>query len=466
MSLTVLLVRPAPPREAVGLQSFIVSEPLELEMLATHLEAAGHRVEILDMILEPDRRLESCVMELRPDLVGFTAYITHVGVVKAYARRLKALRSGLVTLAGGLHAEVNPEDFEDEALDGVVHVNGLDTLRELADALDRLDPADRVAAARRLRRELPGLWDGPGKPYLPDPRPPWPWADRGKTARYRHRYHYIFHTRCALLKTTAGCPYDCGFCYCVAITRGKVLERPMEDAVAELSSLAEDNVFIVDDNFLCRRERVEQFCRLVEAAGLRKRYILFGRADFIAQHPDLMARLATVGVHAVFVGVESFREEELQQMRKRVDVETNVRAIHILEGLGIEAYSGVIVGMDWTRADFDGLITHLRAFKRPLLNVQPLTPMPGTPFHDEVKERITVPRTEHGKWDMAHLLMEPTGMSRRAFYWNILRVYFKASANAAGLFYVLRRYGLRVYLRVLRGTGHISLQYLKLILRG
>ena len=92
--MNVLLLRPRPHRETIGLQNVMICEPLELEYLAAALLEAGHRVEIVDLIL--DRRpLERITAQFQPRLVGITGYVAHVNVVKALAARVKALVPGV-----------------------------------------------------------------------------------------------------------------------------------------------------------------------------------------------------------------------------------------------------------------------------------------------------------------------------------------------------------------------------------
>ena len=103
--MNVLLLRPRPHRETIGLQNVMICEPLELEYLAAALLEAGHRVEIVDLIL--DRRpLERITAQFQPRLVGITGYVAHVNVVKALAARVKALVPGVWVAVGGVHAGV------------------------------------------------------------------------------------------------------------------------------------------------------------------------------------------------------------------------------------------------------------------------------------------------------------------------------------------------------------------------
>jgi radical SAM superfamily enzyme YgiQ (UPF0313 family) len=460
MSKRIVLVRPKPHPESIGLHKFMICEPLELEYLSAHLESQGHRVEIVDMILEPASRLLPLLRELDPDIVGFTAYLPHVGVVRGYARQVKEQLPGVVTVVGGVHAEVNPQDFDEPSIDFVVRANGLKSFGELVQALEAGRPSGSI------REEVAGIWNGPGKPYEVETNFAYPFPDRGKTARYRGRYNYIFHERCATLKSSFGCPYHCEFCYCIAITQNLYFARDVTEVIEEIKTIREQNIFIVDDNFLVSLERVREFCRLLDQERLHKNFILFGRADFIVEHTDIIALLQQHGLKAVFVGIESFKAEDLDHFQKKTTVAMNVRAVQILDELGIECYSGIIVGTDWERRDFDTLITFLKQFKMPLLNVQPLTPIPGTPLYERLKDDVAVSRDQYHLWDMAHILVNPTRMSRRAFYLNIIRVYYKTGTGFKGHWYVLRKYGPRIFLRTAFGVIYLTWQYLLLAWRG
>ncbi len=84
----ILLIRPRPPKETIGLQHVMICEPLELEYLAGNIDPSLAEVRILDMILERGS-IDRFVREYQPDIVGLTGYITHIGVVKEYASRVK-----------------------------------------------------------------------------------------------------------------------------------------------------------------------------------------------------------------------------------------------------------------------------------------------------------------------------------------------------------------------------------------
>ena len=443
--MNILLVKPNPHRNTINLQSFMICEPLELEYVAALLEQKGHNCDIVDLVI--DKNFMRALKSKKYDAVAFTSYLVHVGVVKEYAKQAKKYAPDILTMVGGVHAEVVPEDFNDEYID-VVLTGGMYALSDTIEAFER-------GARKEVLQEIARK----GKTQCFD----FPHPLRSKTEKYRKHYNYIYHDRCATIKTSFSCAYDCEFCFCTRL--GKYFERDLQDVIEELKEIKEENVFIVDDNFLFRRERLVKFCELLDEYDIHKTFIAFGRADFIAENEDMVALLARHGFDAFFVGIESFKKGELNDYNKRTSVEINTKAVRILEKHGVQCYSGLIVGFDWEKEDFDGLIAYLNSFEHPMVNIQPITPIKGTPFYEKNKHLITEDERNYHLFDMAHAVMKPQKMSKRAFYYHIMRAYLKTSASKKGRKYIVERYGKKVYRRVRRGAAQIAWQYIKLILK-
>ena len=443
----VLLARVKPHKLTVNLQSFMVCEPLELEYSYAALKSHGHEVEILDLILER-KSFDKLLKGKNYDLVCFTGYLVHVGEIKRHAAIAKKLMPNCRTVAAGVHAEVVPTDFVDGNIDIILWANALNTLVEIADGADprRQDGVYKSGAQK------------PSVVRLEDKIFP----DRNCTKKYRDKYNYIYHDRCATIKTSFGCPYKCSFCFCTRVCDYAV--RELNRVMNELETIEEENVFIVDDDFTASSQRVREFCRLLDERKIEKHFIAFARADFITAHEEEIKLLHEHGFDALFVGLESYREGELDRFDKRTTVEQNSAAVRILESVGMQCYSGLIVGEDWVKRDFDALINYLNGFMHPLVNIQQITPMPGTPLFDEYRREITTPRTRYELWDMAHVVFKPERMSKRKYYYHILRAYLKTSANKTQRKFIRERYGKRVYKRVKKGAAHIFFQYLRQML--
>ena len=109
------MIRPRPAEETIGLQHLMIVEPLELEVLGA-LVPPGDEVHIVDMILEK-KDLLHFLGKINPDILCITGYITHLPVMTEYCRLAKKFNPSVVTIVGGIHIELFPEDIEDESVD-------------------------------------------------------------------------------------------------------------------------------------------------------------------------------------------------------------------------------------------------------------------------------------------------------------------------------------------------------------
>ena len=130
----ILLVQPAKPEKALGGEDFSIFEPLALEYLAAGV-AGDHDVRILDMRLDPD--LDAVLQNYQPEVVGITAYTVHVNTVKRLFQHIKALNPEIVTVVGGHHATILPEDFATPFIDVIVAGEGVFAFRDVMLRLEK-----------------------------------------------------------------------------------------------------------------------------------------------------------------------------------------------------------------------------------------------------------------------------------------------------------------------------------------
>lgn len=439
----VMLVRPKPHKNSLGLTDLMTCEPLELEYVSALIKKLGHEVVLFDMILEK-KNLETIIEEEKPKMVMFTSYITHVNVIKKYSDIVKKVNKKIITAVGGVHSEVLPGDFKYKNIDYVLGINGMQNVEILINSI--------------VKKKKPKfIHDKIDKKYqLPMP-------DREITKKYRKYYDYAYHAPCALLKTSFGCPYNCKFCFCVQITNHAYYERELEPVIEELKEIEEKNVFIVDDNFLVNRERIKVFCKLLDKNKIKKTFIIFGRADFIVKNPDMIELLSKHGLDAVFVGIESFKQSDLNDFNKKSDVETSEKASDVLYKYGVDLYAGAIVGPDWDKNDFRNFAKWIRRMHIRYVNLQPLVPLPGTPIYDDYKNQLLLKREEYEKWDLTHLAIMPTKLRPSRYYFEIIRGYFRTTASFSSLWYMKKKVGLKIALKCLRGAMKMLWHYIKLM---
>lgn len=448
----VLLIRPAPEEETIGLQHVMICEPLELEYLCSAVAEHDVQVRIVDMILEK-RPLSEILGDFRPDLVGVTGYITHVGVIKKLAKSIKHIHPCRIAV-GGVHAEVVPEDFKSKHIDYIVHANGIETFRQLVDTLKKNEDTSGIE----------GLWRKNGvRPeavlqidrLLPD---------RTAVKAYRKHYYYMFHNPCALVKTAIGCNYRCRFCFCHKITGGVSRRRSPEHVVEELSTICEREIYMVDDNFLHNRKWLEAFISLLKKKKIRKKYLVYGRADFVSENRDLIKAFHDVGLRAVIVGLESFSTDELKAYNKKSSRSINESAVRVLRKNGIECYGTFITGIDWRAMDFFRLFLWISRLGLIFVNLQPFTPYPGTDIYEAYQDKLCVTRDAYRKWDLAHLVLAPEHVSARGYYALIFVMYYLITMNPVSVLKMIRRYGLKPTLKLGIGSSRITGQYIRKII--
>lgn len=451
----VLLVRPKPDRETIGLQHVMVCEPLELEYLVANVPnhiRSDVELEIIDMILET-QTFQGILQKKDPELVVFTGYITHVGTIKEMAGQVKSLLPHALTGVGGVHAEVVPSDFIDPAIDFIYSRNGIEGFNRTLEALVKGSSVDEIKGQleRIGDKELSFIYRHP---------------DRSAVREYRSKYYYMFHKPCALIKTSYGCPFNCSFCFCKEITDGKYFTRDLKDVVDELEGIEEDEIYIVDDDFLYDPLRIRQFLKMLQDRSIEKKFLVYGRADFVARNKELLREFQSQGLQAVIVGLESIRRTDLDSYHKGTDIDINEEAVHVLLDLGIELYATLILPLDFTKKDFQDLTQWVRGLDIRFVNLQPLTPLPGTAIFSEYEDKLLYPRERYEMWDMAHVILRPEHMSIRAFYWEIVKAYHRIVLRPRHMWALIQRYGLLMNIRMLAGSSRVTLQYLKKVVRG
>jgi radical SAM superfamily enzyme YgiQ (UPF0313 family) len=278
VAMNILLLQP--PSNDPLMDQVYLFEPLALEYLGAGVKQDGHSVRLIDCRIEPD--YEGVVRSFRPDLVGLTGFTCHRNILLEIARRVKALLPEAWVVVGGHHATVVPEDFNQPEIDVVVIGEGVFTLRELLHAVEH-----ETALA-----DIPGLAiPSPAGMLTTAPRPYTdlnllPMPDRTLTKGYRHLYFSEWFRPLASVRTSLGCTARCTFCALWKITGGKYLRRAPEQVVNELLTVEEPNVFFCDDESMCDVKRMDRLADLITAAGIRKKYFLYGRVDTIVTIPS------------------------------------------------------------------------------------------------------------------------------------------------------------------------------------
>jgi radical SAM superfamily enzyme YgiQ (UPF0313 family) len=424
----ILLIEPAKSPISMAGEDVFLFEPLALEYVAAGV-SADHEVKILDQRI--DNRVEETLEQFRPDIVGITGYTVHVNRIRALAELAKSWSRDVVTVVGGHHATVVPRDFQSDHIDLVVVGDGIGSFQEIVH--------------RRENREsfsgIPGVWvntdaglqAGDAKPTAALDDVPFP--DRSLTSEYRHAYYSEYMQPLASIRTSRGCPFRCNFCALWKIADGKYLKRKPEHIVRELEQIDEDYVFFADDESLVDVERMKRLAVLIRKSGLQKKYFLYGRSDTVAKHPDLLELWHEIGLERVFVGLEFFRDSDLEFINKRSTLDNNRQAVQVLHDLGIDIYASFILRPEFTKEDFVEFRRYCRSINISFASFAVLTPLPGTDLYDELEDHLLTHEPEF--FDFNHTVL-PTALPLDEFYEQYFRLYTKTIPLKNALAFMLK----------------------------
>lgn len=442
----ILFLRPSAPEETIGLQHLMIVEPLELELLATLVEKE-HEVIIIDLILEK-QSAEYFIKKYMPDMVCITGYITHTSDMLKISQKAKEINSKIIIVVGGVYIEKLPEKINSPFVDYRVVRNALLEFPKLLNYIE--NRGEFPLGVLRIDEIL-------DETTLPEYNFSVPIPNRSLTKKYRDKYFYVFHPKVALLKTSFGCPFPCSFCFCRKITGDNYWERPLEEVIEELKGIEENEVYIIDDNFLVSKERVMSFIDLLKKHSIKKRYLIYGRADFIAKHPKTIKRFKKYGLRTIIVGFESFNDNELTSLNKKSMAKTNEYAMNVLNKYKVDCYASVIAMPEWSKEDFRQATKKMIDLKIRFLNIQPLTPLEKTDINFD-DNNLIINRSDYARWDLAHIVVKPEKMSVKEFYREILKMYIRVLFQPSNLIHHIK-YPIKYQIKLLLGAIKVKKQY-------
>lgn len=416
----ILLVQPAPfEKGRIGLDTALwLSEPAALTALAAMVEEA-HEVRLLDLRLEDAEALPRVLAEFRPQLVGVTAMTTDAYQAQAVAYCAKAvLGESVFTLVGGHHPTLVPEEHALECVDAVCVGEGEETFAELVAHLS-------AGGATEELESIHGLVFRRGEERVTTPKrsqsrqlDSFPAPARHLLGSYRPQYFFGPALGMAAIQTSRGCAFDCNFCAIWEFYERKVRFLSAKAIVDRMQEAEERFVMFLDDNFLTHRGRLEELVEEIERRGVKKYWMIQGRADFVAQNPDLLERMRDAGLVLVLSGYETNDGGTLAALEKGSTREDNLAAARILGDLGILTTGIFMTRPEFTEADFEALYAAINEMQVTIPLVVIHMPLPGTQSWRQEEHRLLT--RDVRLFDLLHAVV-PTSLPREEFYRHYAR---------------------------------------------
>jgi len=423
----VLLIQPKHCSNSFVYNSAI-PEPLACEILASTIPQ--HDVRILDMRLD-NIRLNEEIENFRPDIVGAgcvtAGYYECVKVLK----EIKSLNPEITTVVGGHHPSVMPQDFAKDFINFIVIGEGEKTFPELIHSIEMKSDISEVKGLAIPRHG--GLMFTRERPLINADEIPIP--NRKLTSKYRSRYFRGTWRPIANIIGSRGCSFRCTFCCQWRLNKGKYRLRNPKILVSELSEIEEPFVGFVDDNSWEDFGWVEELYLRIKDARIQKKYQIYARSDLIIKKPHLIEKWREIGLKAVLLGFESFKDEDLKKLNKMNTVAKNTEAARILKSCGVDTIGYFMVDPTYSEEDFASLMRYVRDLdiEQPIFAI--LTPFPGTQLYDELISQVITDNYEY--FDGMHSVI-PTQIPGPKFYDYYRRLYSKAYPKGKLILKILR----------------------------
>ena len=404
----VLLVHPG---ALMYTEIFLRLEPLGLECVAEAVRRAGHDVRIVDLQVFTHAELDAEVACFEPDAVGFGLnYLANVPEVLDLARRIKRSRPGCLVFAGGHSVSFIAKHVLEQAdggLDAVVRGEG-----EVA------TPALLAAWRDGAPEQAPGAVTPAGSgppPVMLDS------VDGLRPARdlLRRRSRYFIGTLdpAASIEFTRGCQWDCSFCSAWTFYGRRYRKADPAVAAAEMASIREPGIFVVDDVAFVRAEHGDAIAAELERRNVRKEYYLETRSDVLLRNTEVFERWVRLGLTYLFLGMEALDETGLELYRKRTNPDENVRALELARRMGLAVAINLIVSPDWDAKQF-ALVREWAMSVPEIVNLTVMTPYPGTEIWHTQSRQLT--SLDYRLFDIQHAVL-PTRLPLEEFYRELVR---------------------------------------------
>jgi radical SAM superfamily enzyme YgiQ (UPF0313 family) len=354
-------------------------QPLTLTTLAALIPR-----EINVELILIDEGIQDIPDRLVVDLVGLTVITGTAPRAYELSRRFRS--QGIVTVLGGPHVTLIPDDAQPHA-DSIVVGYAEDTWpRLLRDFVEgRMQPRYDQA---------PGL-DLSNRPF---PR-------RDLLPSRRYMTNNVF-------EATRGCIHNCDFCVVPAAWGRKPFQKPIPEVVEDIRRHGARKLIFVDLNLIADRDYA---ARLFKAL-IPLRVQWYGLATvLLADDAELLDLAARSGCRGLLMGLESISPENLRASGKGFNSPDRfVRVVEKLHDHGIALQGCFVFGLDGDNTDvFLKTAEFAVAARIDLPRFAIVTPFPNTGLYKRLASEGRILSRNWVLYDGQHVVFRPRQMSVR-----------------------------------------------------
>jgi len=394
-----------------------ISEPLNLEYIASFLEKNKIEVKIFDELAGQD--VLKGIKNFNPDFVGITA--TTPIAPRAYDIGDFCKEMGIKTIMGGVHPSVLPKEALNHS-DVVVVGDGEKAMLDIVKGKVKSSIVSAPCIKNLDELPFPARYLVNMEYYL-------------MITGNGFLHHTSINTRTGGIITSRGCPFSCIFCW-NSMRKSPFRWQSAERVITEIKQLIEEYsieaLFFFDDSLFAVRPRLHKICRLMKKERIKITWGCNSRVDQI----DLKSlRLAyAAGCREISFGFESGSQKILNVLNKKTTVEQNKRAINLCKKVGIMVDGSFMIGNP-TETVEDIRLTQKFITENEIdfAGICMTTPFPGSRLWEWCKEKNLIPKNiDWSKFDVTEPstpILANTEMSRE----KIEKLFFETDKLVSGM---------------------------------
>ena len=392
-----------------------------LTILAQLLTNQGHDVKIYDERIAPI----PLKYLTEADLVGIS--MQTVDAIKGYTIAAQVKEKGIPVVIGGVHASLNPDEALNHA-DFVVRNEGEETFPELITEMDKAQP--NFSKIPGLSYKINGVKNhNQPRPFIQD-LDKVPFADFSLIDGWDRKLVNPLNRFVYFMQASRGCDFPCNFCSVTKAFGQRFRARSVDNVIEELKTKAHlhrQHLFFLDDSLACDTDYFKSLLdrmiveNLVPKLGWHSQMRV--EAAFDNELLDLMRRS---NCQAVTCGFESINPQTLKYMKKGQTPDKVRQAIRNLHRHEIMVIGFFVFGSDFDTVDtIRDTLNFVLEEGIDIAGFMPMTPFPGTPFHEEMDKQGRIVTKNWELYDVSHVVFYPELMTPLELFDGIYKCYYE-----------------------------------------
>ncbi len=328
------------------------------------------------------------ILNIKADVIGVTTTMAQLNEALLLPSLVKDTNTKFV-IGGPGAVNLQSSKLYESGYSVICYGEGENTIVELVEAFEKGLPLKNIKGISYCSdgREIK---TPPRKPIKDLDKIPFPARELLDMDRYLRIWKEKMGVAVTQIVSSRGCPFTCKFCD--NRTFGRKIRFMSPPRIIQEMKLIYDGygaemIYFEEDLFTYNRERVLDFCKLMEQELPGKIWGAHSRVDTIDR--EMLTRMKQAGCTDIFFGVESGSQKILDLLGKGITVEKIENAFRLAKEVGIKTQMYLIIGIPGeTYQDIEMTKKLIAKLGPSSIDISFLTPIPGTEIYEMTKHLI------------------------------------------------------------------------------